>query len=213
MNRFDVVSHHYDTLTLGVEKLEELEALCRILWNKEKGREPVDPHRVALMRCAFSQASQWCQLFQRDVLKLADLVELCRTQNNVCGPAIAEEVGEHKNSIDLLIEVCSQIQALCSELVSNKPDAVVARLAFEVAEDALCDFESIEFDVSRMLDAPKGESEPVEAQAGSPVRALVDRIAGLYSGKALPNDPTELRITGHDVYLAQRAKAELGGGV
>ncbi|PHR65090.1 hypothetical protein [Alcanivorax sp.] len=213
MNRFDVVSHHYDTVTLGVEKLEELEALCRTLWMREKGREPTDPHRVALMRCAFSQAGQWCQIFQRDALKLADLVELCRTQNNVCGPAIAEEVGEHKNSVDLLIEVCSQIQALCSELVSDKPDAVVVRLAFDVAEDALCDFESIESEVSRLLDAPKGESEPVAPQAASPIRALVDRVACLYSGKALPNDPTELRITGHDVYLAQQAQAELGGGV
>ena len=86
-------------------------------------------------------------------------------------------------------------------------------LAFDVAEDALCDFESIESDVSRLLDAPKGESEPVAPRAASPVRALVDRVASLYSGKALPNDPTELRITGHDVYLAQQAQAELGGGV
>ena len=213
MNRFDVLSEHYDTLTLGVEKLEELEALCRTLWNKEKAREPADSHRVALMRCAFGQAGQWCQIFQKEALKLADLVEQCRTQSNGGGKAVAYEIGAHKDSVDLLIEVCSQIQALCSELVSDKPDAVVVRLAFDVAEDALCDFESIESDVSRLLDAPKGESEPVAPRAASPVRALVDRVASLYSGKALPNDPTELRITGHDVYLAQQAQAELGGGV
>ena len=148
-----------------------------------------------------------------EALKLADLVEQCRTQSNGGGKAVADEIGAHKDSVDLLIEVCSQIQALCSELVSDKPDAVVVRLAFDVAEDALCDFESIESDVSRLLDAPKGESEPVAPRAASPVRALVDRVASLYSGKALPNDPTELRITGHDVYLAQQAQAELGGGV
>ena len=133
MNRFDVLSEHYDTLTLGVEKLEELEALCRTLWNKEKAREPADSHRVALMRCAFGQAGQWCQIFQKEALKLADLVEQCRTQSNGGGKAVADEIGAHKDSVDLLIEVCSQIQALCSELVSDKPDAVVVRLAFDVA--------------------------------------------------------------------------------
>ncbi len=213
MNRFDVVSEHYDTLTLGVEKLEELEALCRTLWIKEKGRTPADRHRVALMRCAVGQAGQWCDIFHKESMKLADLVEKCRALSNGGGNSIADDAGAHKDNVDLLIEVCSQIQALCSELVNEKPEGALARLAWEVAEDALCDFESIEFDVSRLLGAPKGVSAPVKQSDAGQVRALVDRIASLYSGKALPNDATELRITGHEVYLAQQARVELGGGV
>ncbi len=213
MNRFDVLSEHYDTVTLGVEKLEELEALCRTLWMREKGREPVDRHRVALMRCALNQAGQWCDIFQKQSEQLAEQVKQCRSQPDGGGKATVDDAGAHKDSVGLLIEVCSQIEVLCSELVNEKPEGALARLAYDVAEEALCDFDAIEFDAVRLVDSLQSGGVVTEPVPASPAQALVERIAGLYSGEALPNDPTELRITGHDVYLAQKAKAELGGGV
>lgn len=49
-------------------------------------------------------------------------------------------------------------------------------------------------------------SNNVELEA---VNELVDVIASLYSGKAMKGDRTELVITGHVVWLAQKARDEL----
>jgi len=212
MNRYQVLSSHYDTLTLAVEKLEHLEALCRVLWQREKTKVPTERCRLALMRCATIQAGQWCDRFEVDARELAFEVEQCRHQNDGGGCDVAADMEGHKNSLAVAIEVCTQVQNLCSELVNDKPSGALARLAFDVADEAIFDFESIEnidYQLLQGSTVSNKETGPTKAT----VNTLVDRIASLYSGKALPNDPTELRITGHDVYLAQKAKAELGGGV
>lgn len=42
-------------------------------------------------------------------------------------------------------------------------------------------------------------------------KELVETIAALYSGDAMKGDPTEIKITGHVVWLAQQAKKEWAG--
>lgn len=42
-------------------------------------------------------------------------------------------------------------------------------------------------------------------------KELVETIAALYSGDAMKGDPTEIKITGHVVWLAQQAKKERAG--
>lgn len=51
-----------------------------------------------------------------------------------------------------------------------------------------------------------------QASGGSAVSELVDAVAGLYSGKAMKGDQTEVAINGHIVWLAQQAQKELRAG-
>lgn len=43
-------------------------------------------------------------------------------------------------------------------------------------------------------------------------KELTETIAALYSGEAMKGDPTEVRITGHHVWVAQQAKKEQAAG-
>jgi len=66
-------------------------------------------------------------------------------------------------------------------------------------------------ELDRVCEELEAAFDELEAnRAGSPAAAqLVNKIASLYSGEAVQNDPTELTITGDTVWLAQQARREL----
>jgi hypothetical protein len=213
MNRYQALSNHHDSLTLGVECLSQLNALCRVLWQREKARVPASPQNAALMLTAMNQAGWWCDRLASQATEMARTVEQYRAQDDGGGSEVAVLVECHRNDLNAIEEVCTRVHALCAELINDKKAGVLARLACEVTEDALCDWGAIAFDLpSPASEAPGTASTlnppaPDSEEEADPARDLVERIARLYSGEALPNDPTELVITGHDVWLAQQARA------
>lgn len=136
------------------------------------------------------------------------------------GNNLDDALRHHFDSLTLAAEVLDELEVLAFTIQKqeqNQPlerrdrrTETLARLAGHLAHESLADFEAYAREVRQKIEATNNQPAGPGYVPGA-VKALVDRVAWLYSGATIDGPPLELRITGHDVYLAKQAKAALGG--